>query len=209
MSRSSPPARSASRRRTTSSSAPTSCDPEAERRDDDRRREQPPGVEERDHFLRVVPELAWSREDRGSVSGSASGIAMQGRFRKLEVAASQRSLGKTFTSFEDRSTIAGRLREEANGWGRVDLGHDIQAEVDWRRALSDSPGQEGGGAGERVVPSGKVRLLRGGLPNLEVRRGRVLLDAEDARSEKWITRADLEISPDQAGFAPLGIRRLC
>ncbi len=161
------------------------------------------------HFLRLVPELAWSREDRESVSGSASGIAMQGRFRKLEVAASQRSLGKTFTSFEDRSTIAGRLREEANGWGRVDLGHDLQAEVDWRRALSDSPGGAGVRAlGEESSLSGKVRLLRGGLPNLEVRRGRVLLDAEDARSEKWITRADLEISPDQAGFAPLGIRRL-
>ncbi len=161
------------------------------------------------HFLRVVPELAWSREDRGSVSGSASGIAMQGRFRRLEVAASQRSLGKTFTSFEDRSTIAGRLREESNGWGRVDLGHDVQGEVDWRRALSDSPGEKGAQDwGEESSLTGKVRLLRGGLPNLEVRRGRVLLDAEGARSEKWITRADLEISPDQAGFAPLGIRRL-
>jgi len=64
------------------------------------------------------------------------------------------------------------------------------------------------GLGEVSSFSASVRLLRSGLPNLKLRRGRVLLDAAGRRQEKWISRAELELSPDQAGITPWGIQRL-
>ena len=70
---------------------------------------------------------------------------------------------------------------------------------------------------EAVAPAGSgdesslmtgLRLLRSGLPNLVLRRGRVLLDSPGYRQEKWISRAELELSPEQAGIRPFGIERL-
>jgi len=183
-------------------------------------------------FLRVVPEAALSRADPADESsagggetetGAAVGVALKGRYRGLEVSASHRNLDGGFVSFEDRRTLLGRLREESAARGRLTLGRHLQAELEWETSLSDrlsgenafaaggssEPSGSGGSQfGEESSVMGSLRLLRSGLPNLQFRRGRVVLDAAGRRQEKWISRGELELSPDQAGVELPGIRRL-
>lgn len=183
-----------------------------------------------DRFLRVTPEVAFSatestggENDKSDADsdGTAAGIGLQGRYRNLELSATHRNLGSSFSSFEDRRTLLGRLREESEASGRLYIGENLQAEVEWSKLLSDSvssggpisstidsAGSEAGsGSGEESSLMTGLRLLRSGLPNLVLRRGRVLLDAPGYRQEKTITRAELELSPDQAGIRLLGMRR--
>ncbi len=177
-------------------------------------------------FLRVTPEIAVSRtsgsEQAGADSSSAevagkassglsTGIGLQGRYRSLEVSGSHRNLGERFTSFEDRRTLTGRLREESRAHGRLDLTKQIQGEIEWDKRLSEGEGSgaedAGRGRGETSSWMGTARLLRSSLPNIELRRGRVLLETPEQRQEKWISRADVEIDLPEAGVAPLGIQR--
>jgi hypothetical protein len=175
------------------------------------------------HLLRVTPELAVSSATAASGSeggtGQAAGIGLQGRYRRLEISASHRNLGADYVSAEDRRTLAGRLREESRASARLDVSRQLQAELEWDKSLSDRDLAAGGagfvaadslgtGRGEESLLMGSIRLLRAGLPNLELRRGRVLVDADGRRQEKWVSRAELEVSPDQAGYSPLGIDRL-
>ncbi|MFH1679489.1 MAG: hypothetical protein ABIH26_02450 [Candidatus Eisenbacteria bacterium] len=182
-------------------------------------------------FLRLAPELSWS-EAEGSTDSAheardgaeerrdiASGVELRGRYREVEVSASHRNLGSDFASFENRRTLVGRLREESKAWGRWNLTRELQAEVEWEKTLADRAAAEDGagpdpsdsasaGFGEVSSLTGSIRLSRSGLPNLKLRRGRVLQGGEGLRSEKWVTRAELEISPDQAGLTPFGMERV-
>ncbi|MBU1699938.1 MAG: hypothetical protein KJ970_13970 [Candidatus Eisenbacteria bacterium] len=180
-------------------------------------------------FLRVTPELAVSRTTSGEMlnqsdeNGTATGAGFQGRYDKVELSGSYRNLGGEYASFEDRRTLLGRLREASELKGRWEFAGNLQAEVEWEKRLSDQIDPEGliGGAsssgadssaisryGEESSLTAGLKLLRSGLPNLEIRRGRVLLNTPGQRQEKWISRAELEVSPDQAGLTPFGIRRL-
>ncbi len=174
-----------------------------------------------DHLLRVSPELAWSGSgDNGG--GRASGISFRGRHRALEVSAAHRALGANYSSFEDRRTLLGRLLEETNAHARYDVGRHLQAEFDWEKSRSDSVawGAPLGavsdedtsgttpGRGEESSYAGSLRYLRSGWPNLELRRGRVVVDAPGRRQTKHISRAEIELSPEQAGVRAFGIRRL-
>jgi len=176
-------------------------------------------------FLRVMPEVAVSRgggsgaaPDDNDGKGAASGIGLQGRYRGLEVSASHRNLDGGFVSFEDRRTLLGRLREESVARGRLNLGRHLQAELEWEKSRSDRLYEDGGFTEGRVSSASEigdesslmasVRVLRSGLPNLQFRRGRVVLDAAGRRQEKRISRGELELSPDQAGVVLPGIRRL-
>ncbi|MCK4305723.1 MAG: hypothetical protein KAY24_15905 [Candidatus Eisenbacteria sp.] len=178
----------------------------------------------RGHFLRVSPELAFSRSepqesplgeetsggDEVEQTDRAAAIGFQGRYQQLEVSASYRNLGDHFASFKDRSTLLGQLREESKAHGRLDLGRHVQAELEWNKALSDQITADSVSSrrGEESSLMGSLRLLRSGLPNLELRRGRVLLDSPSERREKWISRIELEINPDQPELLPWGINRL-
>jgi hypothetical protein len=194
-------------------------------------------------LLRITPELAWSDAEvaggaapggtitgggtgtGGDVSDRAAGVALQGRYRDLEVSASFRNLGAGYQSLEDRRTLLGRLREESNLWSRLSIGRRFQAELEWEKSLSDelnaeTKGTSGAadstsgrdstttGFGEVSLLMGTVRILNSGLPNVKLRRGVVLLDTPGGRQEKTISRAELEVSPDQAGVNPFGIQRL-
>jgi hypothetical protein len=183
-------------------------------------------------FFRVTPEVALSRHGRPSCAqdepacpdgkGRATGIGLQGRYRGLEVSASRRDLDRDYTSFEDRQTLLGMLREESRAYGRLNMGRHLQAELEWEKSLSDqltgtgissgtaasASGIDPDALGEESSLMGTVRLLRSGLPNLEFRRGQVVLDAAGQRQEKQISRAELEISPDQAGVTIPRINRL-
>lgn len=174
-----------------------------------------------DSFLRLSPEAAWSRaiaraDDGTGAGGSpagrdgwAAGASLQARRGSIEITGSHRRLGERFTSFEDRRTLLGRLRDESEAAARWSPSARLQTEVNWARARSDSA--EGAGlelGGRESSFTGKVRLLRSGLPNLEIRRGRVRLDTPRGEQEKWITRAEVEISPEQAGVRPRFLRRV-
>ena len=181
---------------------------------------------EENRFLRVSPEFALSHAASngggdGALNGKAAGVAVQSRFHGLELIGSHRNLGADFRSFEDRRTLLGRLREESNARGRIYLGRVIQAELEWEKSLSDQVADDGSysteqdGSNDALNASGEessimasLKLLRSALPNLELRRGKVLIDAAGRRQEKWISRAELELSPDQAGVTPWGIQRL-
>ena len=176
---------------------------------------------EENRFLRVTPEAAFSRTRPGGASssnereGKASSIGLQGRYRGLELSASHRNLGEDFSSFEDRRTLLGRLREETVVNGRVNIGRHMQAEMEWDKSLSDqvdrsddSTAESTTSRGEESSLIGALRYLHSGLPNLTIKRGRILHDAAGERREKWITRAELEISPEQAGRSLPGIDRL-
>jgi hypothetical protein len=175
-------------------------------------------------LLRVMPEIAVSRASGGAepasssgetssgpVTDLATGIGLQGRYRAVEISGSHRNLGSRFVSFEDRRTLTGRLTQESRAHGRVDLTKQIQGEVDWDQSLSEAEGVggngEGRGRGETSSLIATARILRSSLPNLELRRGRVILETPDQRQEKWISRADVEIDLLEAGAAPIGIQR--
>ncbi len=170
-----------------------------------------------DQLVRVTPELAVSHTrsafaDTGEAgrgrSALASGVGFQGRHRGLELSASHRSLGGEFASFEDRRTLLGRLRQESSARGRINLGRHLQAEMEWEKSLSDGLGTGTAAWGEESSLTASARLLRSGWPNLALRRGRVRLGAPGDRRDKWISRAELELSPEQAGVRLLGIDRL-
>ncbi|MBN2172101.1 MAG: hypothetical protein JW819_12350 [Candidatus Krumholzibacteriota bacterium] len=170
-----------------------------------------------ERLLRLTPELAWSDAPPGGTSGRAWGLGLQGRWRRAELAASHRDLGADYASFEDRRTLLGRLRGESRASARFGLSRHLQAELDWEREKSDGvpaggtlaeAGAPAAGEGEESSLTATVRLLREGLPNLSLSRGRVLLDAPGARDEKAITRAELEVDPGQAGRSVPGLSRL-
>jgi hypothetical protein len=133
------------------------------------------------------------------------------------VSGSYRNLGEEYASFENRRTLLGRLREETEANARWDLTRSIQTEIEWTRELSDSVSSSQSRDGTADDPSGRgtessliasVRLLRSGLPNLELQRGRVLIESPDGRQEKRISRAELELSTDRVDFDLLGVRRI-
>ncbi len=158
-------------------------------------------------FLRVSPEAAWSRA--GGRDAWAGGAALQARLRSLELTGTRRKLESGFTSFEDRHTLLGTLREETQVTGRWTPGPRLQAEVDWNEAQSDSAaGPVSAPGGTESSLSGTLRILRSGLPNIAWRRGRVLTETSSERREKWIHRLELEISPDQAGVSSRLLRAL-
>jgi hypothetical protein len=162
------------------------------------------------HLLRASPEWALSGSERGGAGWGAGG-SLQARYGSLEVTAAHRAFDAAFVSLEDRGTRLGRLREETEAGGRLGIGAHLQTELEWDRAESAPESTAAGaplGGGVESSLFGTVRLLRSGLPNLEVRRGLVTADSAGAESERRVTRADLEISPEQAGVRPLGPGRL-
>lgn len=163
-----------------------------------------------DRLLRIMPEWAVSTSDSLG-EAAAGGGSLQGRYRGLEVAAVHRVLAKDFASMEDRRTRFGRLREETEATCRVDLGPQVDGELIWNRAESSpsrsgTEGAPGGGAESSL--QGRVRVLRSGLPNLELRRGRVRSDSAGAREDRWVSRLDLEVNPEQASRRLFGTQRL-
>lgn len=170
-----------------------------------------------ERLLRLTPELAWSDAPPGGEAGRAWGLGLRGRWRAAELTASHRDLGADYASFEDRRTLLGRLRGESRASARLGLSRHLQAELDWERETSDGVAEGGAladagapaaGEGEESSLTATVRLLREGLPNLSLSRGRVLVDAPGARDEKAITRAELEVDPGQAGRSVPGLSRL-
>ncbi len=176
-------------------------------------------------FLRVTPEIAVSR------TSGPSGRALIPRPRKSQarpptvcpresacrvVTAASRFPDRTEISESDSppSRIEGPSRGaygESRAHGRLDLTKQIQGEIEWDKRLSEGEGSgaedAGRGRGETSSWMGTARLLRSSLPNIELRRGRVLLETPEQRQEKWISRADVEIDLPEAGVAPLGIER--
>lgn len=152
-------------------------------------------------YLRITPEVAWST---GPKAGSAAGIDLQARRGALEVSASHRNLAPSFVSFEDRRTLLGSLREESTAGARLDLTRSLQTEVSWDKTRSDSAGS----AGEQSALLAVARLRRSGLPNIELQRGRVLLDGAGFRQERNTSRVQLELAPEQAGLDLGPVRRL-
>jgi len=178
------------------------------------------------YLLRLTPEMAVSQTAASAGGGSAnenpgraSSLGVQGRYRGLELSARHRDLGADYRSFEDRRTLLGRLREQSRARGLWNVNQQLQAEIEWDRSASDQVAagdvfaagtqtEPGTGRGEESTLMGTVRWRRSGWPNLEVKRGRVDIDAAGASREKWVSRAELELSPDRRRLAALGIRRL-
>jgi len=175
-----------------------------------------------DHLLRVSPEIALSRHDEsttvsaqdevgglsgGADKGLAQGMALQGRYRGLELSAEHRTMESGFVSLEDRQTLLGRLREESSLGARWNITPLLQSTLDWSQTRSDQVGDSDGRGDENLLMAG-LWLRRAGFPNLGLRRGRVWVDSLAHREEKWVTRGELELDPDPAKLAALGIRRL-
>ncbi len=158
-------------------------------------------------FFRLRPEVAMSQTSMEDGQDVATGLALQGRFRGLEVSGSYRNLAADFTSLEDRRTLLGRLREESKLRGRLDVSRSLQATVEWDETSSDQVGGGGGDGRESLFMAG-LQIRRGGFPNLSFRRGRVLIDSIGQRTEKQISRAEVELNPDPSRIRPLGIKRL-
>ena len=174
-----------------------------------------------DRFLRVTPEIAFSQVDSSDFAGTApvtadattrgraTAIAMQSRYRHLELAASYRNLGADFASLENRRTLLGRLREEAAANARVEIGRYWQATLEWTHQRSDRVATTGAtGEGSESALIGTVRFLRSGFPNLALRQGLVTIDTPLGRREKRTSRLELELNPDAARISALGLNRL-
>lgn len=183
-------------------------------------------------FLRVMPEIGFSRQaassDRAAVEGQARAVALRARHGGLELAGTHRTLGADFASMEDRRTLLGRLREENSLTGRWDF-HRLQAKLEWSQVRSDSvaPGALDGDdaqvatlrTGSPALPSGfssgeerallaRLALLNNGLPNLALTRGLVSAESREDRTEKWITRAEVELDPSADRLRALKLQRL-
>ena len=162
------------------------------------------------HLLRVSPEWALSNSE-GRGAGTARGGALQARYRALELTAAHRALDDEYVSLEDRRTRLGRLRQASETRARLGIGGDLWTELSWDRTESAADSSASGsrlGGGTESSLFGTLRLLRAGLPNLELRRGRVAADSAGHESTRWVSRADLELNPGQAGIRPLGLPRL-
>ena len=175
-----------------------------------------------DHFIRLSPEIALTRHDRsttmvgaentggfsgGAEQGLGQGLALQGRYRGLELSAQHRSVDADFVSLEDRQTLLGRMREESSLSARWNITPLLQSTLDWSQTRSDQVGEEHGLGDENLLMAG-LWLRRAGFPNLGVRRGRVWVDSLGHQEEKWVTRGELELDPDPEKLALVGIRRL-
>ncbi len=192
-------------------------------------------------FLRLMPEIGFSRRDAAAArpategraaEGQARAVAVQARHAGLELSGSHRTLGADFASMEDRRTLLGRLREENEVAGRWDF-RRLQAKLEWSQVRSDSvaPGALGGGdadaAGAAARPAaggadssgrrgwgeerallGRLALLNSGLPNIAVTRGLVSAESPEGRTEKWITRGEIELDPPAARLRGLKLQRL-
>jgi hypothetical protein len=177
-------------------------------------------------FLRVAPEVAMSQlaaatsvdpdiAGKEATSGAAAAINIRGRYRALEVTATQRNLDSDFVSMEDRRTLLGQLREESRLTARWDLTKFLQTTFDWDRSVSDcneesAAGQRGDtpNQGTESLWLAGVKLLFGGWPNISFRRGSVRIDSLASEKRNEISRVDLELNPDPARLKPVRIKRL-
>jgi hypothetical protein len=177
-------------------------------------------------FLRIAPEVTLShlaastsagpdvaRED--AISGTAAAVDFRGRYRTLEIIATQRNLDADFVSMEDRRTLLGRLREESDLNARWDITRYLQTTLDLNRVISDQVGDSAaiatGGTSERGTESlwqGGVKFLFGGWPNISLHRGGVRVDSLATEKRNQISRVDLELNPNPDKLKPLRIKRL-
>jgi hypothetical protein len=163
-------------------------------------------------FLRVVPEIAFSSGE--SKTGNAASIALDGRYRGLELSSRYRRLGADHATLEDRLTLLGRLREEATLDGRFDMSRNLQTTLAWKQTHSDQvPVATGGdtvsvGHGSESLALAGIRFHASNLPNITMQRGKVVVDSTGSELTKTISRAEMEYTPQPDGLNRLGIKRL-